>query len=345
MKSLGLMIVGLAIASMNLTAQEPGGGRRRGGGGRGFGGGGSTIAQLADANKSGDVTQKEWSTFVASVKKGDAGVDSDKLRARIVTSMLDQTEDGKVGQKDLAKIFASMDRDGDKAISTEEMNPRRGGGARGRGRGRGEGQGQGRGRGEGQGRGRGGDRPNREELMKKYDANGNGKLDPEERAKMQEELGGGRGRGEGERGEGGRGQRNRNRGGNRMGAFANPLVIRAADKDGKDGVNAAEWTAFVASVAGTEKGTIDSTKLTKKILAAEKARGEGDDQGGRRRRFTLGRMIDGMMDVNRDETVDLADLESTFKTLDKNGDKALQKEELRPQRRRGGRRGDDGKDA
>jgi Ca2+-binding EF-hand superfamily protein len=143
--------------------------RRMGGGGFG----GMMLVRVADADRSGDVTADEWKTLVAGITGEDGTVSTEKLaammpqrrgrgggfgrggqgggqganREAMLARALDHDQDGKATTKDLAAIFAELDKNKDGALSADEMPRRRGG----RGFGRGPGRGQGPGGGPGSG--------------------------------------------------------------------------------------------------------------------------------------------------------------------------------------------------
>jgi Ca2+-binding EF-hand superfamily protein len=160
MRSVVWTITSIALLSLVATSQDP---EPRGGGQGGQGGGqggrqqaspaqmvGPLLASTADADKSGDVTEKEWKDFVASVQgKEDGSVDSAKLRTSVMAAQLDINADKKVNSDDLAAAFKALDRDGDGTLKAEELAPAQPGGGRQPGGQGGGGGGQGGQRGEG----------------------------------------------------------------------------------------------------------------------------------------------------------------------------------------------------
>ncbi len=104
---------------------------------------GARVACAADRDQSGDVTAKEWKSFLKSVRSGRKGViDRDKLvskvsrgtsgaasrmRGRMVVRVLDGDRDGKIRVEDLNSLFSKLDRNSDKILQKSEIPARRGG--------------------------------------------------------------------------------------------------------------------------------------------------------------------------------------------------------------------------
>ena len=127
---------------------------RRGGGRMG----GMLLIRAADKDQSGDVTANEWLDLVNTLtENGTADVSLEKLKAAMpprpegregrgprggrggdagamLTRALDKDQDGKATAKDLAAIFAELDKNQDGALGADEM-PKRGRDGRGGGRG------------------------------------------------------------------------------------------------------------------------------------------------------------------------------------------------------------------
>jgi Ca2+-binding EF-hand superfamily protein len=134
----------LAASEMAPPHGGPGGDQNSHGGPRGLGGAPDAwlaamlLAKAADADQSGDVTAEEWASFLASLAADDDGVvDPDALAAALPTPpnhghgnmakpigrLFDRDADGSVDLDDLNAYFALLDKDGDGALSTEEMAP------------------------------------------------------------------------------------------------------------------------------------------------------------------------------------------------------------------------------
>ena len=104
---------------------------------------GALVARAADRDLSGDVTAKEWKSFLKSVRSGRKGVvDRDKLvskvsrgssgaasrmRGRMVVRALDGDRDGTIRVEDLGNLFSRLDRNGDRILQKSEIPARRGG--------------------------------------------------------------------------------------------------------------------------------------------------------------------------------------------------------------------------
>lgn len=295
---------------------------------------GPVFASMADADRSGDVTTAEWQGFLSSVKEKEGVLDRDALKADIVHRALDRDADGKLTGKDIEPIFAEMDRDGDKVISTEEL--------RGRGFGRGQGRG---GRGEGQGgdrrRGGGGNRAGGDGGNDDGATTGDSEKSDESKKKAprkedlyrqdadQDPDGGqrrGRGRGQDPEGQGRRQARTFD-----MTAMiarsANSAIVRMADADSNDEVTEAEWKEFVSK--------FDSKAVVGKLLApAPRPEGEeGDnDRRGRRGPRSLGDTLDRYFGRDEQEVKTKKQVEDILKGMDRDGDGALKKEEMQPRR-------------
>ena len=140
-----------------LTAQDfEGGGGGRGGRGRGRGRGGragmasmanSRLARMADKDENEEVTEKEWNTFLGSLKPDKDGtipreafeeVLSDGGAGRMASRMieiLDTNRDDAISKDELDAVWTALDRNEDGAIKGDEFARSRGGpgGARGGG--------------------------------------------------------------------------------------------------------------------------------------------------------------------------------------------------------------------
>lgn len=275
-----------------------------------------SVVRLADADKNGEVSGAEWELFLAAVKTDTEGTsDVAKIKGIWVMATFDKDGDKALKTDDLTKIFAGFDKDGDKALSKAELAPQQGG----------------RGAAGGQGGGF-----NREEMMKKYDVDGDGTLSEDERAKMREEIGGGAG---GQGGEGRRGQA----------ANANPsarlegALLGKADADADGAVTADEFAAFIKALGPDDKSMLAPAKLFDAVFAPRKDAPEADAPGAGRARFggMGGGNITQVVDADGDGKVPTAELNKMFTTIDKNGDKSIQKDELQPNR--GGGAGGDGR--
>lgn len=135
------------------------------------------------------------------VQVGDRAVHRQRLIQKF-----DVNKDGKLDDQEKAAMQQFIDEHNAKrGDHRREMN-------RGDKQGRPGAEGRGEGRESREGRGEGPRRPNREEIIKRFDKDGDGKLSAEERAEMRKQLGrsGGEGRGEGREGRG-EGPRRQNR--------------------------------------------------------------------------------------------------------------------------------------
>lgn len=346
--AIGIMIVAL---STQLVAQER----------NGFPGGmaafaarimGPIVSKAADKNSNSEVTPAEWASFLAAVKgKTEGSLNMDSLKGALLSPALERNGDKKLTVADLQTIFDAKDTNKDKSLQKEELQSRWRGMRGGRRGGEGGSEGGRRRRGEGDRR----ERPDMKELLEKFDANGNGELDPEEREKARASLQGQRGqRGEGqrgERGEGQRGQRGRSSGGERqrrsmMDGIVDGLVIATADKDSSGDITQEEWKTFCARFATDKQGNFPTPALLAALLKTSKAQAkkaaeeaenaEGNEEGGRRFRGRgmfgggMDAMITRLLDLNDDDAITSADLTELFEELDENEDKTLQKEELAP---------------
>lgn len=114
--------------------------------------------------------------------------------------------------------------------------------------------------------------------------------------------------------------------GRRRGAsrFAGLRAARAADADGDGVVTAAEWKAWLATLAPAGDGTIGADTLAAALRGGR--RGRAGRGGGAERMATA-------LDRDGDGAVGLADLALVFAELDRDGSGALEAGEL------GGRRG------
>jgi Ca2+-binding EF-hand superfamily protein len=97
---------------------------------------GGKVVRLADADESGDVTAEEWDDFLASLGADDEGVfDVQTLIALLperedgfpegfadkLARMLDRDRDELLELEDLEEIFLQLDKDGDGALSEDEI--------------------------------------------------------------------------------------------------------------------------------------------------------------------------------------------------------------------------------
>jgi Ca2+-binding EF-hand superfamily protein len=124
----------------------PGGDQNCQGGPNGLGGAADAwmaamlLARAADADQSGDVTAEEWASFLASLSADENGVvDPAALAAalpappnhgqgnmaRPLARLFDRNHDGSVSLDDLNAYFAILDKDGDGALSHDELAPPR----------------------------------------------------------------------------------------------------------------------------------------------------------------------------------------------------------------------------
>ena len=317
MKRTWSVLAGVAVITFSAVAQEEGAGRPTRGG---FAqqGNGLNIIRLADADKNGEITSEEWTGFLGSVKSDKEGMtELAKIKDAYVLSVLDKDGDKVIKVDDLNKMFAAADKNKDKKIDANEMGPTLGGrGAGGQGEGRGD--------------------FNREEMVKKYDADGDGKLSEEERQKMREEMGAGRGgrqgSGEGEGQPGGRAARGQ---GGDANAMIEMSIIRRADADKNNEVSEEEFAALVKKLNADDKGVISVKNAYEGLLMPAKAEGDAAPATEGRARAGGGgllSMIDRTLDADGDGKVPVEDLNKLFAGLDKNGDKILQKDELQPAR-------------
>ena len=180
------------------------------------------------------------------------------------------------------------------------------------------------------------------QLLEKFDANGNGELDPEEREKARASLQGQSS--EGERGRSGGSEQRRRR--SMMDGIVDRLVIATADKDSSGDITQEEWKTFCARFATDKQGNFPTPALLAALLKTSKAQAkkaaeeaensEGNEEGGRRFRGRgmfgggMDAMITRLLDLNDDDAITSADLTELFDELDENEDKTLQKEELAP---------------
>lgn len=92
----------------------------------------------ADADRDGEITQEEWSAFLAEVDTdGDGIVDNlpfgprhppegaESDRPPRVPPFLDEDGDGQLETSDLQAVFAEHDKNGDGALTQDELPPRR----------------------------------------------------------------------------------------------------------------------------------------------------------------------------------------------------------------------------
>ena len=179
-----------------------------------------------------------------------------------------------------------------------------------------------------QGFGRGDPAARWDHLQKQHDKDGDGKITAAEYDRGEQkfarfdrdgdgvltaadfERGGGRGNRGGGRREGGQ-RRGGGRRGSRFGNMAGLEIAKHADADRSGSIPAAEWKAFMASLAGDD-GVVDMAKL-----------GMSSSMGG-----MMGRMVSGMLDADGDGEITTDDLAPMFEQLDKNEDSTLQRDEL-----------------
>lgn len=81
---------------------------------------GVELARLADRDRSGEVSEDEWRTFVAEVT--GTGDSKRALKIRLFAARLDRDGNGTVEKADLEAIFTAYDRNGDGTLSAEEIS-------------------------------------------------------------------------------------------------------------------------------------------------------------------------------------------------------------------------------
>jgi Ca2+-binding EF-hand superfamily protein len=320
MKRIAWTVAAFGLLGMAVIAQDPPGQGRQGGR-RGAGAGaaqfspgrmvGPLLAGAADADKSGDVTAKEWTAFLDATKAEEEGtVNLAKLRAMVLGSILDQNADKKLTTADLEAMFKALDRDSDGNLSAEELAPqvRRGPGGQGGAAGGAAGR-----RGQGGQGGEGG----------------------QEGGEGGQEGGQGRQRAQG--GQAGQGGQVRMGSRNRWTGEVALMAARAADADKSGDVTAEEWKELVAGFKANDAGLIDGKAVVAKLMAAPKAPVAEAAAPGRRGFGGLFQMLDRALDPEGTGSVKTEDLQKIFTELDKNGDKALQADEITPPRGRRGR--------
>jgi Ca2+-binding EF-hand superfamily protein len=118
-------------------AQNPTGGPHGCGGLADAWGAALLLAKAADVDESGDVSADEWASFLASLGADEDGVvDAEALAAalpkppkgrgdmrRPMAARFDRDKSGAVDLGDLNAYFAMLDKDGDGALSGDEMKP------------------------------------------------------------------------------------------------------------------------------------------------------------------------------------------------------------------------------
>ena len=121
----------------------------------------------------------------------------------------------------------------------------------------------------------------------------------------------------------------RTRRGRMRGALGGMLLLKAADGDDVPGISGEEWSSFLDSLDADDAGVLNVETLAERISEAH-----GTDGGERRPPF------DRILDLDRDGSVEIEDLQAVYARLDKNGDGDITEDELTsPKRRRGNRRG------
>jgi Ca2+-binding EF-hand superfamily protein len=119
------------------------------------------------------------------------------------------------------------------------------------------------------------------------------------------------------------------------------MIIRAADADKNGEITTQEWRAWIDTLGADGSGVISAEKIVASMPppperpadAPQPPQGEGT-RGGRRGGGNRQEMLTRALDRDQDGAIEVADLESLFTSLDKNGDGTLQREEAG-----GGRRG------
>ncbi len=276
---------------------------------------GPVLAVAADKDKDGEVTRDEWTALTKAVAGAEAGqVDATKLKSVVIGSMLDTNADGKLDDKDFAAFLKQLDKDGDGAVSSEEMSARRQRGSARRGSGEGGDQ-RGRNRGRRGGEGEGA---------------------------------------EGKAGEGGQRQQQSATAAGRYRRQIAPMFARAADADKSGDVTAEEWMALLGGQKKGEDGAVNAAAVADMLMAkgkaqpAEKAvdgeeggQADGERRGRRSRNRGAGGLtgtLDRLLKPSEEGLIEAEKIEKVFADLDKDGDGVLTKEEIRPARRNRRRR-------
>lgn len=324
----------VAVVGLATTAAyaQPGGGNQRGRGARTSPTQmiGPMMAQLADSNRSGDVTAEEWDQFMVSLPQKEGKLDRDALKVQMVTQALDTNKDGLFDGKDVQPLFAEMDRDGDKVLTAEELRGRGQQGRRGRGAEGGRGEG-----GRGAGRGGSDEKPGdaKKEDGKKGDTKK--KATPRKEDLFRQDAGQDpapgqdaepRRRGRGQDGQAGNRRRGRGNMADVIARSARGAIVRQADADSDRQITEAEWTAFV-------KG-FDGKAQVAKLLApvAETPPAEGEQRQRRRRSRSIGQTLDRFFGQGEGAITTPAQLEKILEGMDRDSDGAISKEEMTPRR-------------
>jgi len=110
-------------------------------------------------------------------------------------------------------------------------------------------------------------------------------------------------------------------------AFGGMLLLKVAESDGEPGISSEEWSAFLNGLDADAAGVLDVEALAVRISEAC----DIDANNERRPPF------DRILDMDRDGSVEIEDLEAVFARLDRDGNGAISEEEMSPPRRRRGK--------
>jgi Ca2+-binding EF-hand superfamily protein len=334
------------------------------------------LAAAADADRSRDVTADEWAAFLATVDAdGNGIVDLDALRAAlpappvappegvdvsaILVRLFDADRDGTVEIDDLNALFASLDRNGDGALNSDDLPPP---------------PEDGNAPGDGPHHGpvafaiahllahvadANGDHDVTQEewdaFLDTLNADANGAIDmdallaalpdvpgchddnADQVARLTDLLDHD---GDGvvslddlnwffsllDRNDDGTAEKSEAKPLRGQARRAASALFRAADADESRDVTADEWSAFLAGLVTDENGAVSLDDLASKVHGPRFPRGEDDDTSRRDRALTRAYDRDG------DGVVEVSDLQAIFDLADADADGALGSTELRPRR-------------